>query len=290
MSFAPMASIVVPAYNAQATLRACLDSLCAQTYAQTLYEILVVDNASSDATRAIIQAFAPRVQYLYESKRGRSTAQNCGIAHARGEVVAFTDADCVVEPQWLARLIEPLQDETVGVVGGAIRSMPTDNAVELFGEQIHNQEKAICVYKPPYVATANWASPRRLLQELGGFDETLVRGQDTDLAWRILQAGKRLVYQPTAVIYHPHARTVRAWFQVGCLHGYYSVFVNRKHAAFLQTFGYRRVHGAVYRRVVSAFGEYLTTRSTEALCDAAFNGGKRVGKLVGSLRAGYVDL
>lgn len=290
MSSAPKVSVTVPAYNAALTLRACLESLCAQTYPQTEFEILVVDNASRDDTPSILKAFAPRVRSVYENKRGRSAAQNCGIAHARGERIAFTDADCIAEPQWLAQLTEPLGDETVGAVGGAIRSMPTTNAIELFGEQIHNQEKAICVYKPPYVATANWASPRALLQELGGFDETLARGQDTDMAWRILQSGKRLAYQSRAIVYHRNESAARAWFRVGCAHGYYSVFVNRKHQKFLQTFGYRRVNGAAYARVLAAFANYLATRSTDALCDAAFNGGKRVGKWVGSLRAGFLDL
>lgn len=290
MSSSPTVSVIVPAYNAAPTLRACLESLCALTYPQTQSEFVVVDNGSTDGTRAIIEAFAPRVRYLYESKRGRSTAQNCGIAHARGEIIALTDADCVAAPQWLAELIEPLFDETVGVVGGPVRSMPTENAVELFGERIHNQEKAICVYKPPYVATANWASRRELLQTLGGFDETLARGQDTDMAWRILQTGKRLVYQPQAIVYHRNERTVRAWFHAGYAHGYYSVWVTRKHEKFLQSFGYRRVNRYGYVRVVNSLREYLATRSITALCDAAFNGGKRLGKLAGSLRAGYLDL
>jgi GT2 family glycosyltransferase len=264
--------------------------LCAQTHPRTEFEILVVDNGSKDETRAIVEAFAPRVRYLYEGKRGRSAAQNCGIAHARGESIAFTDADCIAEPQWLGQLIEPLQDENVGVAGGAIHSVSTDSPIELFGEQIHNQEKAICVYKPPYVATANWASPRELLQTLGGFDESLVRGQDTDMAWRILQAGKQLAYQPQAIVYHRNERTVRAWFHAGYAHGYYSVWVTRKHEKFLQSFGYRRVNRNVYRRVIASFREYLTTRSITALCDAAFNSGKRLGKLTGSLRAGYLDL
>lgn len=290
MSFLPAVSVIVPAYNAAHTLRACLGSLCAQTYPQTKFEILVVDNDSRDDTRAMIESFAPRVRYLHKERRGRSAAQNCGIAHARSEIVALTDADCTAEPEWLARVIEPLHDETVGVAGGAIRSMPTTNAIELFGEQIHNQEKAICVYKPPYVATANWASPRKLLLDAGGFDETLVRGQDTDMAWRILQTGKRLVYQPAAVIYHRNEGTVGAWFRAGCLHGYYSVPVNYKHREFLQSFGYRRVHRTVYKRVFSGLRAYLATRSTVALCDFAFHSGKRLGKLAGSLRAGYLEL
>ena len=290
MSFQPTVSVIVPAYNARATLNACLTSLLDLTYPRDKMELLVVDNNSRDDTRVIIESFAPRVQYLHEKKRGPAAARNCGIAHAHGDIIAFTDADCIVERDWLTELVQPLANEHVGIVGGAIRSTRLDNAVEKFGEEINNQEKAICVYKPAYVATANWASPRAVLMDAGGFDDNLRGGEDTDLAWRILQLGKRLVYQPTAIIYHRNESTVRGLFREGFQHGYNSVLVNRKHETFLQPFRARGFQRASYVRLAASLREYLGTRSTEALCDFTFNLGKKFGKLVGSVRVGYLEL
>lgn len=290
MSFLPFVTIVIPAYNAETTLPACLKSLCELTYPQTQTEIIVVNNNSQDNTRAVIQTFAPRVRCLDEKKRGPAAARNCGIAHAQGEIIAFTDADCIVEPDWLTRLIVPLRDETVGAVGGAILSARSKNPIELFGEQIHSQENAICLYKPGYVATPNWASPKNLLLQLGMFDEQFQGGEDTDLAWRILQAGKRLAYQPSARVYHRNATTLRGLFHEGFQHGYHSVFVNRRHERFLRAFGYSRLHRYGYVRLVASLREHVVTHSTFALCDFTFNSGKKVGKLFGSLRTGYLEL
>ena len=290
MSFLPNVSVIVPALNASATLRACLDSLCALEYPQAQLQLLIVDNGSHDDTRAIIQTYAPRVEYLVEPKRGRAAARNRGILHVRSEYIAFTDADCVVEHAWLGALVEPLRDETVGIVGGAIRAMYPCNAIEQFGERIHDHEKAICEYKPPYVATSNWASPRAVLIETGLFDETLVRGSDTDLAWRIVQHGERVVYQSNAVIYHRNTNTLRRLFREGFQHGYHSVFVYRKHRAFLETFGYRPFSMHRYKRLFTAGRAFLRTGNIENLCDFTFNSGKNLGKLCGSLWTGNVEL
>lgn len=290
MSWSPTVSVVIPAYNAQATLSACLASVCALTYPKPKFSVLAVDNNSTDATRSIIESFAPQVQYLAAKKQGRGAARNCGIAHAESDVIAFTDADCVVDADWLTALVEPLSDETVGIVGGANRATRPCNAIELFGEQIHDHEKALTVYEPPYAITMNWASPRVLLQTLNGFDETLRRDEDVDLAWRILQHGKRLVYQPRAIVAHANENTLRGLFHEGVKHGYYSVILNRKHAAFLKPYGRPRFYRASYVRLWRHLSEYRRTRSIQSLCEFIFNSGKKVGMWLASARTGYIEI
>lgn len=290
MTFQPAVTVVIPAYNAQTTLRGCLDSVCASTFPETQMQILVVDNNSNDSTPSILASYAPRVQSLQEKKRGRAVARNCGITHAQGEIIAFTDSDCIVEREWLAHLIEPFADENVGIVGGAIRSVQPSNAIEQFGEQIHDQARAIRLYRPAYVSTGNCAIPRRLLTALGMYNEQFERGEDTDLTWRILQAGKQVVYQGNAVVYHRNASTLRGLFVQGFRHGYHSVVVNRAHRSFLQQFGYRRFDRPSYLRLFASLREYLTTHSNNALYAFTFNGAKKLGKVCGSARAGYLDL
>jgi GT2 family glycosyltransferase len=125
---------------------------------------------------------------------------------ARGEVVAFTDADCVVEPGWLASLVAPLSDESIGIVGGKILAKRPCNPIEEFGERIHDHELAINVYEPPHVITMNWASRVSVLRE-NLFDEKFLRSQDVDLSYRILQQGYEFVFTPAAVVYHRNEKT-----------------------------------------------------------------------------------
>jgi GT2 family glycosyltransferase len=285
-----MVSVVIPAYNAHATLSDCLTSLLQLTYPHEQTELLVVDNTSTDDTLALAKRFGTRVRVLEEKKRGPAAARNRGIAHAQGKIIAFTDADCIVEPGWLTDLVEPLRDEIIGIAGGAIRATRPCNDIELFGELIHDHEKALNVYQPAYAITMNWASPRALLERVGGFDEALRRGEDVDLTWRILQTGYRLAYQPSAVVAHHNEHTLRGLFREGVQHGYYSVVVNRKHKTFLKQYGYQRVSHASYQRLVTNLRDYKRTRSTHALCEFTFNSGKKLGKLISSARHGYLEL
>lgn len=96
MNHLPTVSVIIAAFNAQATLPACLASLQQLTYPRAQMEVVVVDNASTDSTRAIAESFGVRA--VSETKRGASAARNRGLASTTSQVVAFTDADCVVEP------------------------------------------------------------------------------------------------------------------------------------------------------------------------------------------------
>ena len=150
----PAVSVIVAARDAEATLGACLASLRALDHPS--YELIVVDNGSTDATRAIAAAH-DGVRVLDEPRRGPAAARNTGIEAARGDVVAFTDADCVVDPRWLTKLTAALEDRRDRVAGGRILATRPANRVERYGERIHDHEAALTKYDPPYAITMNWA-------------------------------------------------------------------------------------------------------------------------------------
>jgi glycosyltransferase involved in cell wall biosynthesis len=227
----PPVTVVVPAYNAAATIEECVASLLALDYDGPL-ELVVVDNGSTDATRALVAGLGATV--LEETRRGPAAARNTGLRHATTELVAFTDADCTVEPEWLARLVAPLADATVGIAGGRILARLGANEAERFGELIHDHQAAIEVWRPPYVITMSWASRRAVLEEAGGFDETLRRGEDVDLSWRIAATGRRLVYVPDASVRHRNERTLAGLAREGLLHGLAAGPVLRRHAALVE--------------------------------------------------------
>jgi len=286
----PRVSVVVPVYNGARTLDACLASLVALDYPRERFEIIAVDNGSTDSTAEILRAYAGRVRPLQEGKRGPAAARNCGIRAASFEIVAQTDADCVVDRGWLASIVAPLADPAVGVVGGRILSVQPCNAIEAFGEEIHDHEKAIAVYAPPYVITMNWAARRAVLDDVGAFDEAFLRCEDVDLAYRIVQRGYRAAYAHEAIVRHRNERTWRGLFAEGFVHGVYSVQAIRKHAAFLAGFGHRPFSARSYVAIASALRNGIAGRERErAMCTAVFNSGKKLGKLAGSIRFRHFD-
>lgn len=226
----PTVSIVVPVFNGAATISQCVASLLAIDYPRDRYEIICVDNASSDSTVAHLQAFLPQIRILREETRGAAAARNCGIRAAHHDIIAFTDADCVVDAGWLQALARRVGDPGVGIVGGRIAAREGGNAVERFGEKIHDHRRAIEEFRPPYVITMSWASPRKVLEDVGLFDESLLRGQDADLALRIGAAGWQMVYMPDAIVRHFNERSLWGLLCEGYTHGRYAPVLRSRHS------------------------------------------------------------
>lgn len=240
----PTVSIIVPVYNAQQTLTGCLDSLLRLDYPAERREVIVVENGSCDGTPEILGSYGPTITVIGEPRRGPAAARNAGLGQATGDVVAFTDADCVVDRHWLASILAPLEDPAVGAVGGRNLARRPCRPIAEFGERVHDHARAIQRVRPPYAITMNWASRRAVLDEVGGFNPDLERCSDVDMAYRLIQAGYRLVYEPTAVVYHHNRSTLRALIRQGYLHGYHGVRVSRLHSAFLS--GHQRRTPARY--------------------------------------------
>jgi glycosyltransferase involved in cell wall biosynthesis len=289
-AWAPTVSVIVAARNAEATIADCVRSLLRLEYDHTRLELIVVDNASTDRTCARLAEFGDRIRLLHESRRGASAARNTGIVNATGECIAFTDADCVVEPDWLRHLIPTLEDPTVGVAGGDIRALRPCNRIELFAERLHDHRAAIEEFDPPYAITMNWASRRGVLEEADLFDEALLRGQDVDLAFRIRAAGYRLVYCREALIFHRNPSTLRALFARGRLHGRANVAVLGKAAPL----GLARARKwlRTERRILRHAGRLLTGPDRfDQLCQIVLDLGKVYGEtesVIGRLRAEQV--
>ena len=273
----PRVSVIVPVYNGERTIEECIESIFAMSFPENDVELLLIDNASSDNTSTILDGYRDRATILYEAKRGPAAARNRGLVNATAEIVAFTDADCVVHRDWLSRIIEPLSDPAVGIAGGTILARKPCNEVEEFGEQIHDHQMAIEYYSPPYAITMNWASRRAVLDAVGPFDEELLRCEDCDLAYRVVKAGYRIVHEPAAVVYHRNERSLAGLIAEGYAHGYHSIPLLKKHEEFVRTFAAGSPSG---------IGPAARKASTnEALYRRVFNFGKATGKAIGSLRS-----
>ncbi len=291
MQFFPKVSVVVPVYNGQATFEACIESLLAVDYPEDQRELIFVDNASTDKTAKLLKSYGKRIRAIFEAKRGPAAARNRGLRTACNEIVAMTDADCVVDPEWLPKLIEPLRDPSVGMVGGTILSKQPCNSIEQFGERIHDHHMAIEVWTPPYVITMNWASKKSVLRQVDFFDENFLRCEDVDFAYRAFQGGVKFAFASEAVVYHRNEDSLVALFQEGYLHGFYSVQAIKKHRLLLRQHGHRQIQWSAYADLLRSLKENLSgPNPPEARCEVVFNSGKKLGKLFGSLRFGHLDL
>jgi cellulose synthase/poly-beta-1,6-N-acetylglucosamine synthase-like glycosyltransferase len=217
----PFVSVVVPVRDGESTIGDCLDAVLATDYPPDRREILAVDNGSTDRTAELIRARP--VRYLQEPKRGVSNARNRGIAESGGEILAFIDADCIVDPQWLTALVKPFEDPEVGCVGGELRHAPAETtaerqAVRLLGEW---QQFAISS-NPAYAITANAAYRRDVLERIGGFDPHMTRAQDVELGLRFHRhSDLRLAYGKGAIARHRNRSTQIGFFrqQLGWAYG-----------------------------------------------------------------------
>lgn len=183
-------SVVVACRNEGRTLCACLDALALQDHPD--FEIIVVDGGSTDGSMDIVSAH--ELMLLHDPGDGPATARNVGIAAATGEIIAFTDGDCVPRFDWLTRLATHFDDPTVAGVSGGLR-LPRGT---LLGRLEDNDAR---VHYRGYI-TGNVAYRRDVLREVGGFDGGLLCAEDYDIAWRILDRGHRIVHAPEAVVLH----------------------------------------------------------------------------------------
>lgn len=277
-------SVIVPVYNGENVIRDCIESILKSNYPRQDFELIIVNNASTDETGSLLEQYRDKVLILYESKRGPSAARNTGIKNSRGEYIVLTDADCTVDPNWLTNIVAPLQDREVGIVGGRNLAKNPHNKIELFGETIHDHFCAINVYKPPYAITMNWASHSSVLKQFNLFDENLLRCEDVDLSFRIFQAGYKLVYQPQAIVFHNNEKNFIGLFNEGFSHGFYSPLLYEKHRLFLEEYmNFLKNDDSTHQRIYRNFLNCLTGKDKfNSMCAVVFDCGKMIGSFCGS--------
>ncbi|HIK27719.1 MAG: glycosyltransferase [Oscillatoriaceae bacterium SKW80] len=212
MNSLPRISVIVPIYNGEAELPELLNCLRLQTYPVERVEYLLVDNNSSDRTASILQAAEKDanipIRYLTENRIQSSyAARNVGIRAARGEILAFTDADCRPQSNWLESLVKHFAEPSIGIVAGEIVALPGKTLLEKYAhrQNILSQKHTLAHPFCPYGQTANLAIRRQVFQEVGLFRPYLTTGGDADLCWRILRQTKwKLEFAPEAIIQHRH--------------------------------------------------------------------------------------
>lgn len=218
------ASIIIPTHNRADVLLLCLGAVSRLKTDPSSFEVLVVDNLSTDNTKDVCIGFAKKhpnlsVRYIFESTQGVSYARNRGVKEAQGEIICLLDDDSPPTPEWLDHLLQPFSDPTVGCAGG--QSIP-----DFQGQQVPDWLKGdlrglLSGYGLPfneptpvsrwehYPLSCNMAIQRKLFDELGYFRIDLDRtgtqalaAGDTEMADRIHKAGWKVMYVPNAPVRH----------------------------------------------------------------------------------------
>jgi len=215
-------SIVVPFHNTEPYIAQCIESLLAQTYPQQLYEIIFVDNNSTDRSAEIARRYAG-IKLTAEKKQGSYAARNRGIAEASGTIIALTDPDCVCVPHWLESIVTAMQVPEVGLTLGFRRYASDSAFFSLLAT--YEAEKARFVLSQEikelyYGYTNNMAVRRTVFEQVGLFPERM-RGGDTIFVRRAVNAfGAQLVrYCPTMEIRHLEVADLQGYYRKRSIYG-----------------------------------------------------------------------
>jgi len=208
-------SVVVPAYNAEDTISMCIESLLAQDFPKDDFEIIIVDNNSTDRTAEIIKNYP--VRYVAEKRKGASAARNAGIDAARGRLIALIDSDCIAGGRWLTEGVKPFKKEETGCVSGRVVSYEPSN----MWERIISERDEYAIPPDywgwqPYAITANAFFRKEVFERVGKFD-TIFRqpsAEDKDLCWRMLKKTNFVIEQrPSAIVFHKHRSNLKSYFR-----------------------------------------------------------------------------
>jgi glycosyltransferase involved in cell wall biosynthesis len=212
---ATFVSVVVPARNAAATLGDCLLALRAQTYSCERFEVILVDDGSTDTTVSVASRFAG-VRVLQIPPSGPAAARNRGVEVSRGDIVLFTDADCAPDPDWVETMLAPFKDPQVVASKGTYRSEQRSWTARFVQKEYEGRYEIMRRRETiDFVDTYAAAYRRDALLDVGGFDESfpVASVEDQELSFRIARRGARMVFAPGAVVRHRHADRPHWYFR-----------------------------------------------------------------------------
>lgn len=199
-------SVIIPVFNDSNRLQTCLNALNQQTYPKDLYEIIVVDNGSIYSPTPVTNRFEC-VYLAFEGKKGSYAARNKGVSLAKGKVIAFTDSDCIPQPDWIERGVIHIQrNAKVGIVGGKVvftyKNQYFPNSFELFDSISYFQQRSN-IELHHFSVTANLFTYREVFNKVGLFNNELKSGGDIEWGKRVHNYGYSIIYADDAIIYHP---------------------------------------------------------------------------------------
>lgn len=223
-------SVVVPARNAARTIGNCLEGLLEQSVPRDLYQVIVVDDGSTDDTRRVAQGAG--VELIAQPHEGPAAARNRGVVASRGAIVLFTDADCVPEGNWIEEMLQPFEDPEIVGVKGVYRTRQR-GIVPRFVQLEYEERYELMARQRwiDFIDTYSAGYRREVFLAEGGFDTQYPNAsvEDQELSFRLAERGHKMVFNPGAAVYHHHPETLMAYVRRKFNIGYWKVRVLRRH-------------------------------------------------------------
>lgn len=207
----PSISIIIPFLEINDLFRLVVESCLKVNYPKHLLELILVYNGEGKLEfPSVFENNRSTLKIIKENRKNPYVARNKGAKIAKGELLLFTDSDCVVDRSWAMRLVSPFKDNKICSVFGKVLAYNPATALELFGNQyIFNQNQMPFEFP----RGGNSATRRKLFEEIGGFDEDFISGGDIDFGIRLKKQNFCIYYEPEAVVYHKHRDTLRELFK-----------------------------------------------------------------------------
>jgi cellulose synthase/poly-beta-1,6-N-acetylglucosamine synthase-like glycosyltransferase len=270
----PSVTVIVPVRNGEQTIQQLLESLQKLDYDRDRVEVIVVDGNSTDKTREIVKKYP--VKLVVEEKKGLNLARNIGIKCGNGEIIAFTDSDCIVPPNWITKIVENFKDPKVSCVGGSAKARDSDfisqyadnSIVRLmpFFTKREELEKVKPFFRHP--AGCNMAFRRKVAEEVGYFDENIQYGFDeVEFADRVCRAGYKMVLDPNVLVWHKHRSTLKEFLKQNFQYGKGSglVFKRNRLRDSVSKWTFLSITGFISWLVIVGSLTFLTFTSTSSL-------------------------
>ncbi len=226
-----LVSVIIPAYNEVEHINACLSALSEQSFPADKYEVIVVDDGSTDGTTEMVKQFS-WVKLICQDNQGPAAARNNGVKISKGRVILFTDADCQPDFHWVEQLSKPiLEGQAIGVKG--IYRTHQDQLAARFA-QIEFEDRYDLLKRRDnidFVDSHSAGFDKEAYLSVGGFDPhfPVANNEDVDLSYKLSNKGYRMVFNPKAIVYHQHPSTLKEYLRVKFLRAYWRLMVYKRY-------------------------------------------------------------
>lgn len=206
----PAISVIIPFTEDHNMLRSSIEAYQQLDYPNKLCELILINNGGNTLAGLEDLSNKDGVRLVSVDRKNAYAARNMGAQIAKGELILFTDSDCVVDREWAKRVVVSFKDDTIAAVFGKVLAYKPQTPLEVFGNRyVFNRAQ-----RPfEYIIGGNCAIRRSMFKKLGGFDERFNSGADIDFSIRLRQCGFRIQYEPRAIVYHKHRENMRQLFK-----------------------------------------------------------------------------